>query len=83
MKTKLLFLSLLFTSSLFGREVRTWTAADGRTLEAELLSVEENGVKVRRKTDGKVMELAPAMLSEDDRKYVKELQEAEAEAADI
>ena len=78
MKPKLLFLSLIISTSLNGGEVRTWTAADGRTLEAELISVDEKGVTVQRKTDGKRMDLTLEMLSEDDQNFVKNLVAAEA-----
>ncbi|MGJ8725373.1 MAG: hypothetical protein ACSHYB_12515 [Roseibacillus sp.] len=61
--------------------MRTWTAADGRTLDAELVSVDEEGVTVRRKTDGRTMSLTLAMLSEDDQDYVKSLQVSEAQDA--
>ena len=61
--------------------MRTWTAADGRTLEAEFMSVDEEGVTIRRKTDRKVMTLTLAMLSEADQEFVKSLQGKEAEAA--
>ena len=75
------FLSLFVNSNLLGEEAHTWTAADGRTLEAELMSVSEEGVTVRRKADGKVMDLSLAMLSEADQAYVKSLHLAEADTA--
>ena len=63
--------------------MRTWTAADGRTLEAELISVDEKGVTVQRKTDGKRMDLTLEMLSEDDQNFVKSLVAAEAKDAAV
>ena len=82
MKLKLLFLSLFMSSSLHAGDVRMWTAADGRTLEAEVISVDGEGVTVQRKNDGKRMDLALTMLSEKDQEYVKSLQVAAAQATE-
>ena len=85
MKPKILCLSLslsfLISPSLCAADMRTWTAADGRTLEAKVVSVNEEGVSVQRKADGKRMNLALDTLSEDDQAYVKSLQLAEARGA--
>lgn len=63
--------------------MRTWTAADGRTLEAELISVDENGVTVQRGVGQKPLVLTLEMLSEDDQNYVKRLLDAEAQKAAV
>ncbi len=49
-------------------EQRTWTSADGRTIEAELISRTENEVKIRR--DGRDFTLPLSALSEQDRLFV-------------
>ncbi len=53
-------------------EVRKWTAADGRTLEAEFISATERNVTLRRKSDGRRFTLPLDKLSEDDKKWVAE-----------
>ncbi len=52
-------------------KTRTWTAADGRTLEAELLSATPEAVTVRR-TDGQRFDLPLSGLSEADQAWVKQ-----------
>lgn len=49
---------------------RTWTAVDGRTLEAELISATPEAVTVRR-SDGQRFDLPLAGLSEADQAWVK------------
>jgi predicted esterase len=53
-------------------EIRTWTAADGRTLEAEFISANERNVTLRRKSDGKRFTLSLDKISEADREWVAE-----------
>tara|TARA_B100001057_G_scaffold493980_1_gene589591 strand:+ start:324 stop:1292 length:969 start_codon:yes stop_codon:yes gene_type:complete len=53
-------------------EVRTWTAADGRTLEAEFITANERNVTFRRKSDRKRFTLSLDKISESDRKWVAE-----------
>ena len=52
-------------------KTRTWTAADGRTLEAELVSATPEAVTVRR-TDGQRFELPLTGLSEADQHWVEQ-----------
>ena len=53
-------------------EVRTWTANDGRTLEAEFITANERNVTLRRKSDRKRFTLSLDKISESDRKWVAE-----------
>ena len=53
-------------------EGRTWTATDGRTLEAEFVSTDGTSVVVKRASDRREFTLALAKLSEEDQKWVKE-----------
>lgn len=52
-------------------ESRTWTSADGKTLEAEYVSGSEKEVTLRRESDGRRFTLSLEKLSEDDRAFVK------------
>ena len=83
MKPKLLIFSLFFSTNLFGGDVRIWTSSDGRTLEAELISVDEDGVTVQRGVGGKRMVLKLDMLSEADQEYVRSLKADESEDASM
>ena len=53
-------------------ESRTWTATDGRKLEAELISGDDKQVVLRRQSDGRRFTLALDKLSEADRKWAAE-----------
>ncbi|MDQ8192835.1 hypothetical protein QEH59_00260 [Coraliomargarita sp. SDUM461004] len=52
-------------------EARTWTSTDGRTLEGELVSVDELGVHVRRDMDGRFVTIPRSMLSAADLAYIE------------
>lgn len=52
-------------------ETREWTSADGRTIEAELVSVSDEDVEVRK--GGKLLTISLEMLSPKDREYLKEV----------
>ena len=68
-----LFLMLATGSPFVGAgEVRTWTAADGRTLEAEFITANERNVTLRRKSDRKRFTLSLDKISDSDRKWVAE-----------
>ncbi|MEN8773067.1 MAG: prolyl oligopeptidase family serine peptidase [Akkermansiaceae bacterium] len=73
-KVALALFLLLFAIPPFSNagEVRTWTAVDGRTLEAEFISANERNVTLRRKSDGKRFTLSLDKVSEEDRKWVAE-----------
>lgn len=50
--------------------IRTWTSADGRTIEAEFISATATHVKFRRTSDGQVFTFELAKLSPADRDFV-------------
>lgn len=65
-------------------ESRTWTSADGRTIEAKVLSLGENGVTVLRDKDRRKMTLTLETLSAEGQEYIQSLRDAEsAEAAHL
>ena len=72
----LLLLSLVFAVvfsagvGLSRAEFRTWTAADGRTVEAEMVSKTETSVKMRLRS-GLVTEFPLDKLSAEDQRFVK------------
>lgn len=72
MTLTLLFTVLAMPPIAEAGEVRTWTAADGRTLEAEFITANERNVTLRRKVDGKRFTLSLDKISETDRKWVIE-----------
>lgn len=51
---------------------RTWTAADGRQLKADLLEFSDQEIKIKR-TDFKIVKIPLTGLSEDDQKFVRGL----------
>jgi predicted peptidase len=57
-------------------EVRSWTSADGRTLQAEFVTATKSHVTLRRESDGRRFVLLLNKISEDDRKWVAEALEA-------
>ena len=59
------------TASLTALEMRTWTSADGRTLQAEFLSFDGTTVTVKDAT-GRRMSFDKAKLSQGDLDYIKE-----------
>lgn len=61
-----LFLTL--TSTCLGR---IWTDRTGRQVEAELISVSDGYVKIKRQSDGKVFDLPLDRLSDDDRAFLR------------
>jgi len=66
---------LLFTSSSFAAEMKTWTRKNGQTFEAEFVKLEHRSdgrnIVTLRKPDGAEMNIGIMGLSEDDRKYVR------------
>jgi formylglycine-generating enzyme required for sulfatase activity len=64
---------LLLAVTLTAKEpIRTWTSADGRTIEARFIDEKKGKVRIRR-TDGRVFNIPLDNLSEEDRKYVESL----------
>jgi predicted peptidase len=62
------------------QELRVWTAADGRTIEAELKEYTEKEVRVMRKADLKIVTIPLEKLSEEDQAYVRSLLMGESRA---
>ncbi|NNC87965.1 MAG: prolyl oligopeptidase family serine peptidase [Akkermansiaceae bacterium] len=67
--TPLLLIPLLLAS---GLQARTWTSADGKTLQAGFVSATATEVTLKRDRDGREFTLALTKLSEDDRAFVAE-----------
>ena len=69
-----LILTLIFSSLPFGLslQARTWTAKDGRTLEAEFVSATDTDVTLKRGNDGVEFTLPLMRLSAADQAFVKE-----------
>ena len=65
-------LTLGFWTPAPAAEVRTWTAADGRKLEAEFVTATEKNVTLRHKSDGRRFTLPLDKLSDDDKQWVTE-----------
>lgn len=69
---------LILSSSL---SARTWTSNDGKTIQADIVSV--NTDKITLKFKGREVKLPISRLSEDDQKFIKEWQNGqEKEASD-
>ena len=63
----------LLVVSLHAKEpIRTWTSADGRTIQARFIDEKKDTVRIRR-TDGRVFNIPLDNLSEEDQKYVESL----------
>lgn len=74
-----LSLLLLFLSCASADDVRTWTAADGRTLEASFVATADGKVTVRR-SNGQRIDLPLTALSEKDQLWVQQLLADQARA---
>jgi len=68
-QTFLLFLVATLTAK---EPNRTWTSADGRTIQARFIDEKKDTVRIRR-TDGRVFNIPLDNLSEEDQKYVESL----------
>ena len=69
MKMRFLFLLLLSSTALAAR-ARTFTSVDGRSLEGEIVDSGAATVTIRRTADGKLLNLNPATLSQNDQQEV-------------
>jgi hypothetical protein len=75
----LAFLGAALAASLLPAQARTFTAKDGRTIEAEIVAFEADGVRVKRSDTGQVLTLPFSALAEDDRSALRaEAKEAAA-----
>lgn len=77
MKMRLLFLLLLGSTALAAR-ARTFTSADGRSLEGEIVDSGAATVTIRRTADGKLLNLDPTTLSQNDQQEVARWSAAKA-----
>jgi len=78
--TCLVGLVLLFASSSSAAEMRKWTRKNGKEFEAEFVK-REGPVVTLKKPDGTEIILKMPGLSEEDRKYVKQLTKGKGKAA--
>ncbi|MCP4786368.1 MAG: hypothetical protein GY878_22735 [Fuerstiella sp.] len=62
--------AMWFCTAALLAEARTWTDTRGRKLEADLVEVLEGSVRLKRKSDGRVITVPLRQLSIPDRKYV-------------
>jgi len=62
---------LLLTTALLAAAPRTFTDQMGRTISAEIVSVQNDQATIRR-TDGQTFTLAISTLSDDDQKYIRD-----------
>ncbi len=75
---RLLFLLAVLAPLPLAAEIRTWTDASGRfTTEAELLTIEDQDVRLR-KLDGREIVVPLAKLSQPDREFVFSIKPTEA-----
>ena len=68
----LLLAFCLFLGLVLPADSRTWTSADGRTLEAEFISSADGKITVRRNSDGRTLTLSLEQISPDDRTWLEE-----------
>lgn len=66
---KLLLIAVILPSFLFGR---TWTDLQGRKVEGELLTYNENQITIKRLSDGKTFTINRSVLSNADNKLIDE-----------
>ncbi|HEY8932555.1 MAG TPA: hypothetical protein VIM44_04495 [Rariglobus sp.] len=67
---KRFFAALILCAGLLHAEPRTFTDQFGRTITAELISVDGDQVRIRR-DDGQIFTLAASKLTEDDQKFIQ------------
>ena len=73
---RLLVLLTLFLSVVCNAELRTWTAVNGKEVEAEFVSNEKGIVKLKLKS-GKVFEVPANKLSKEDNEFITSLAKPE------
>jgi len=69
---RLLVLLTLFLSVVCNADIRTWTAVNGKEVEAEFVSNEKGIVKLKLKS-GKVFEVPANKLSKEDNEFISSL----------
>lgn len=76
MKTLIYSCALVFCIAT-SLHARTWTATDGRSLEADFVSATGTEVTLKRTSDGKVFTLPISRLSDEDQKFISEKSSSE------
>ena len=61
-------------------EIRTWTSADGREIQASLLSIDGDSIEIRR-SDGFRFSIGLDQLSEADREFIEDLKKKSLQEA--
>ena len=69
-------LIIFFLSAVCSAELRTWTAINGKEVEAEFVSNKKGIVKLKLKT-GKVFEVPANKLSKEDNEFISSLAKPE------
>ena len=69
---KILILFFIVLGSVCHAELRTWTAVNGKEMEAEFVSNEKRIVKLKLKT-GKFFEVSANKLSKEDNEFISSL----------
>ena len=73
---KILILFFIVLGSVCHAELRTWTAVNGKEMEAEFVSNEKRIVKLKLKT-GKFFEVSANKLSKEDNEFISSLAKPE------
>ena len=73
---RILILFFIVLESVCHAELRTWTAVNGKEVEAEFVSNEKGIVKLKLKT-GKVFEVPANKLSKEDNEFISSLAKPE------
>lgn len=71
--TRLCCTAIIFAASTLMLQARIWTDASGRTLEADLIEVDHDYVKIKRSADGQIFSLPIASLSAADQVYLQKI----------
>ena len=73
---RILILFFIVLGSVCHAELRTWTAVNGKEVEAEFVSNEKGMVKLKLKT-GKVFEVSANKLCKEDNEFISSLAKPE------
>ena len=73
---RILILFFIVLGSVCHAELRTWTAVNGKEMEAEFVSNEKRIVKLKLKT-GKFFEVSANKLSKEDNEFISSLAKLE------
>jgi len=73
---RILILFFIVLGSVCHAEIRTWTAVNGKKVDAKFVSIEKEIVKLKLKS-GKVFEVPVHKLSEEDNTFISSLAKPE------